>query len=142
MASFHDAMKSDHSMIRCFAFFLGVAEANAFSAYVSFAEKGKGMKHGAFRWRLCVSLLAQLGQGEEGLSGSRRQPMVTRSMVPGSQNVPHHPVSIGEKRRRLCKKCKSRTSYRCKCDENLTLCLVCCAVHIEEKIIERYQQNL
>lgn len=70
MASFHDVMKTFRWEMRCLSFFLAVAEANAFSAYVKYAHDGSKTMHEDFRCRLAQSLISHVEQMRMGTEAS------------------------------------------------------------------------
>lgn len=67
LTSFHDVMASYRWEVRCLAFFLAVAEANAFPAYKCFAHDGSEIMHSKFRWSLWQSLLQYARNLEESI---------------------------------------------------------------------------
>ncbi|KAL0140909.1 hypothetical protein V8B55DRAFT_1333233, partial [Mucor lusitanicus] len=62
LLNFHDVMCTQSWELRCLSFFLGVAEANAFSAFKLFHPEGSNVVHTEFRWRLAESLKAYISE--------------------------------------------------------------------------------
>jgi hypothetical protein len=124
-------MKSYRWEIRTLAFFLGIAEANAFSAYKKFHHRGASIKHNAFKCKLADGILKFVkdqGEADRQMQQSRRR---TRAM-----NY-HKTVNLGKLKsgndiRRKCSTCKTKTMLRCSCTTNTPLCQPCWQIHLQE----------
>ncbi|ORZ18434.1 hypothetical protein BCR42DRAFT_390558 [Absidia repens] len=113
LTNFHDVMRSQRWELRCLASFLGVAEADAFSAFKYFTPEGEDVLHTTFRWRLAESLKRHIAELRE---GRRVDPMATRSSSTSETN--HSLVPIGKTKSnkpiaRQCTICKKKTQRRC-----------------------------
>lgn len=120
MASFHDVMKTFRWEMRCLSFFLAVAEANAFSAYVKYAHDGSKTMHEDFRCRLAQSLISHVEQMRMGTEASIH---VLRARV----GHVHRRMSLGKPpgggfRRRRCKVCGNKTPLVCSCNPDGVFC--------------------
>ncbi|KAG2194116.1 hypothetical protein INT47_003059 [Mucor saturninus] len=65
LINFHDVMRTYRWELRCLSFFLGVTEANAFSAFKFFSVGGNDVGHTEFRWRLAESLKCHIKDLQE-----------------------------------------------------------------------------
>jgi hypothetical protein len=106
MTNFHDVMRTYRWELRCLSFFLGVTEANTFSAYKYFNPGGKQVNHGEFRWRLAQSLEFYIKELQEGPTMELRR---TRSHLDRPNG--HRLVTMGKNGqgnyiRRQCKECR------------------------------------
>ncbi|CAO3656221.1 unnamed protein product [Mucor hiemalis] len=68
LEGFHDVMRTQSWENRCLSFFLGIAEANAFSTFKHFRVNGDNVLHTEFRWRLAESLKSHIKEMREGLA--------------------------------------------------------------------------
>lgn len=137
LPNFHDVMKTQRWELRCLAFFLGIAEANAFSAYKYFANDGKTLTHTPFRKRLVRSLLEHLDVLNH---GHQATPRVTRS---AHRMIRHTVASLGKNAannyiRVQCSLCSRRTSNRCSCSD-VPVCTDCMDIHIHEYFLAYYR---
>ncbi|CEP19333.1 hypothetical protein [Parasitella parasitica] len=116
LPSFHDVMKSYNWEIRCLAFFLAVAEANAFSTY-KYVEGEGAPHHFEFRWRLARSLLEHAELMRDGSLfdsphfGSRTS--TGRHEITSLGKLPS-----GDYRRLRCIICHKRTQNFCLCSSD------------------------
>ncbi|ORZ06179.1 hypothetical protein BCR42DRAFT_443269 [Absidia repens] len=135
--NFHDTMKSYRWEVRTLAFFLGIAESHAFSAYKVFHQHGASMKHNSFKSKLADSILAFVDDQEslqEQMSASR---MKTRGMD-YHRSVPLGKTEAGKDIRRICRDCKKvKTMLRCSCDPLSPLCHDCWQPHFQHAWAEQ-----
>ncbi|SAM00611.1 hypothetical protein [Absidia glauca] len=137
MIIFHDVMRTYRWELRCLSFFLGVAEANAFSAFkyfrvvvirLSMANLGGGVVS-RYNERLTESMKKHIMELREGPEMEQR---TTRSRL-GRPNG-HRLVTMGKNGqgdyiRRQCKECGAKTQTRFSCNE-VTLCKSCFGCHV------------
>ncbi|KAI8327754.1 hypothetical protein BC941DRAFT_249559 [Chlamydoabsidia padenii] len=140
MIGFHDVLKTQRWELRCLAFFLGIVEANAFSAFKHFRDEGEDVLHTTFRWRLVEGLKVHINGIKGGNTGNT---MGTRGQVHRADYhklVPlgKHSLS-GDYIRRVCIKCKVRTQHKCICAGD-ALCQKCHPKHVLD--VERSANRL
>lgn len=122
--------------MRFFGFFLGMCEANAFSAYRIFSDEGR-IRHSFFKDNLAWCLLQHCKRlmDEENRVPSINQGRTSRA------TAGHHHVSmsggIGHKRKRLaCKGCinlgvrGTRVEKSCSCSPEIPRCQSCYNKHL------------
>lgn len=128
-------MKTQRWELRCLAFFLWVAEANAFSAYKYSANEDKNLTYNPYRKIALHSLIEHIDVLNHGFQAT---PPVTRSAY---QMVRHTPVSLGKNGsnnyiRVKCSLCKHRTSHRYSCND-IAVCTGCMDIHIYENSLAK-----
>ncbi|CDH55609.1 predicted protein [Lichtheimia corymbifera JMRC:FSU:9682] len=128
MISYHDVIRTNTWQHRSFAFFLAVAEANAFLAWRTFGpENLRGITHFKFRERLASELVhAYEYNGTENTSSASAG---YHSLVVIGKKV----GSNGKKysMQKQCQHCKRRTTKMCVCNQ-LGVCTACIPTHFRE----------
>ncbi|CAO3588748.1 unnamed protein product [Absidia cylindrospora] len=137
--NFHDVMKSYRWEVRTLAFFLGIAEANAFSAFKRFHHRGHSMTHGVFKDRLAQEILEEVhGSKDNYEQTAGSQPRTRASQYHMSVSLGN--LDSGKPRRVVCTFCRKRTMHRCSCDRHTPLCQTCQKIHSQEAIVEQMKQ--
>lgn len=116
--------------VRCLAFFLAVAEANAFSAYSGYSEEGADMDHFEFRWRLAQSLMTYAVTRRAAVAALEAPSLRPRGALQEHRFVSLGNLSYGNYIRRHCISCYKETHHRCGCDVHKVYCRGCIAAHI------------
>ncbi|CAO3621055.1 unnamed protein product [Mucor hiemalis] len=135
--SYHDVIATERWEMRFFGFFLGICEANAYSAYRVFARDGKTTSHSEFKDTLTWELLQHCVE----LKTPAEQTGVDEQRVLRS-NAHHSLVTMvnrnGKRSRLSCRTCydsgKSgvRVEKSCSCDPGVPMCNDCFLQHYSE----------
>lgn len=129
-------MKSYRWEIRTLAFFLGIAEVNAFSAYKKFHRNGASIKHNAFKYKLAQGILnfvADQGEMDRQMKDSRRMTRARNC----HKSVKLGKLASGYDIRRKCSTCPTKTTFACTCTTNIPVCQNCWQIHFEESWAEK-----
>lgn len=130
-------MRTQSWEVRCFSFFLGIAEANSFSAFKYFTPDGEDVLHNNFRWRLAESLKTYISELRD------ESPVDTPATRSSTRVCTHSLVALGKTKSnkpiaRQCTLCKKKTQTRCSCGHS-ALCKRCIGKHVYTFVGEAYQ---
>lgn len=137
LPSYHDIIGTERWEMRFFGFFLGLCEANAFSAYRKYAAEGDSTLHASFKDKLAFGMLQHC---ENLLKTSNIEASIGRSSLRSSSIHDHIPLprtSKGKRRRMVCNRCKETTSKAvrvgkcCSCNPEHPLCDDCYMEHLK-----------
>jgi hypothetical protein len=135
--NFHDVMKSFRWEVRTLAFFMGIAEANAFSAFQRYNQRGASLHHSEFKSELADGILQYVADQEGREQQQKADRMRTRGMdihISTSLGL----TGGGLRKRRVCNGgCGNRTINRCSCTLDIALCRDCQQKHVQEVLVDQ-----
>ncbi|ORZ18086.1 hypothetical protein BCR42DRAFT_436833 [Absidia repens] len=118
--NFHDIMKSYRWEIQTLAFFLGIAEVNAFSAYKKCHRHGASIKHNASKYKLAEGRLKFVTDQRK----AERQ-MQQSSAMNFHKSVKLGKLASGNNIRRKCSTCSTKTEFASICTTDIPLRVEC-----------------